>query len=274
MTTASVDVVLPAYNEDPVAIEATARAVFAQTHPVAHVFLVDDCSAVPVSLPDDIKGRIALGRTPTNSGISAARNLGISQSRSTYIACINIEVIPRSDWVDACCRYLQQDPAIGVVATRTVPADVTSIATRWRMRCQELPPPVASGPIDWGAGHALMFRAAALRAVGGFDASMRKAHEDVDICRRLREAGWGVHFLSDTVCTSIQVDTLATLAKSEFNRFSWRADSGNGLVRCVFIATNRAVQRSLSHLVFLRWSFLPVEVGLWLLGVRLAWRHR
>ena len=44
--------------------------------------------------------------------------------------------------------------------------------------------------VDWISGSCMMFRRAAFDQVNGFDDSFFMYAEDVDICRRLRDAGW------------------------------------------------------------------------------------
>jgi hypothetical protein len=58
---------------------------------------------------------------------------------------------------------------------------------RWR--------PVAGhggGTVDWVPGAALAIRAEAWRAVGPFDERLRLYAQDLDLCLRLRAAGWGI----------------------------------------------------------------------------------
>lgn len=269
---ALVDVVLPCYNESAEAIAATVAAVRSQTEAVGRVILVDDHSIPPVEVPRGLS--VTLVRLTKNAGISAARNEGIRHTVAPFVAFVNIEVLLRNDWVEVCHAYLLANPEVGVVAAPMEPANPQALATRWRMRYQETHYPDATGPVDWGTGHALLFRRAAFEAVGGFDESRRKAGEDVDISRRLRGAGHGVHLVAETQCRSIQVDTLAALAKAEFNRFAYRGDVGNGLLRTSWIATWRMLQRSLRHVIFLRWSLLIPELGIWGHGLRLARRNR
>jgi GT2 family glycosyltransferase len=269
-----VDVVLPCYNESPEAIEATLAALRAQTVLVGRVFLVDDHSTPPIALRHATGLDATLIRMATNVGISAARNAGIRQSQARYVACVNIEIVLQADWVEVCRAYLEANPVVGAVAAPMEPVSPHALATRWRMRFQETHYPAATGPVDWGTGHALLFRREALYEVGGFDESRRKAGEDVDISRRLRASGRHVHLVTETRCRSIQVDTLAALARAEFNRFAYRGETGNGFLRTWWIATSRALQRSIRHLIFLRWKLLLPEIGIWGHGLRLAWRHR
>jgi GT2 family glycosyltransferase len=273
-TRARVDVVAPAYNEDPAAVLATVQAVLRQDEPVASMIVVDDRSREPVELPTGIDPRVRVLRMPQNGGISAARNAGLREGTAPFISFLNIEVLPRTDWTKVCSAYLDANPEVGVITVRTTPDDPANRRAMWRSLVQEIQYPKATGPIGWGPGHVLFFRRTAVEAVGGFDESKRKAGEDVDICKRLSEAGWGVHFVAETEATSIQVDSYPALARAEYNRFTWRGDSGIGFVRAIGIATNRALQRSIVHTVRLRPSLIPVEIGVWLATFPFAWRFR
>jgi N-acetylglucosaminyl-diphospho-decaprenol L-rhamnosyltransferase len=76
----------------------------------------------------------------------------------------------------------------------------TPVAWHWpnnpwarRYRMDDVPP-TAGGPVDWVTGAALLLRAEALAALGGFDEGFFMYSEELDLCRRLRAAGWAVYF--------------------------------------------------------------------------------
>jgi hypothetical protein len=52
--------------------------------------------------------------------------------------------------------------------------------------------PRTTGAVDWVSGCAWLMRSEAMRAVGPLDEEYFMYFEDVDYCRRLREAGWEV----------------------------------------------------------------------------------
>jgi cellulose synthase/poly-beta-1,6-N-acetylglucosamine synthase-like glycosyltransferase len=270
----AVDVVLPCFNESPLAVRRTLEALHAQTHPPARIILVDDCSSDDAAL----KVAEALGvttlRMSRNSGISAARNQGLQQCTSPLVACVNVEVLLRPEWLETCASYLEARTQVGVVASRTVPEDQSSIVTRWRMLYHEAPYPTRSGPIPWASGHAMLFRRDALLGVGGYDERRWKAGEDLDACFRLAAAGWEVHFVAETEAISIQEDAWGTIARAEYNRSIYRAERGNGLLRGFAVAADRCIQRSARHVIFLRWPLLVVEVGVFFAQVPRIWRHR
>jgi GT2 family glycosyltransferase len=52
---------------------------------------------------------------------------------------------------------------------------------------------------DWVSGAAMLVRRDAFTAVGGFDEQIFMYMEDVDLCRRLRSAGWRVDYRPDAI---------------------------------------------------------------------------
>lgn len=67
---------------------------------------------------------------------------------------------------------------------------VTRALGRYRV---PLPPDHPAGEVDWVSGAAVMFRFTALREVGFFDPGFFLYYEEVDLMRRLKQAGWEVH---------------------------------------------------------------------------------
>ena len=53
---------------------------------------------------------------------------------------------------------------------------------------------LAGDRVDWVSGTAVLVRRGAFEAVGGFDEDYFMYVEDVDLCWRLRDAGWDVHY--------------------------------------------------------------------------------
>ena len=110
--TLAVDIVIAVHNERPEALEATLSACLKQTYPISKIFVVDDGSLEPVSLPQSAQSlaQICLLRLPQNVGISAARNAAIVRSNASLLACINTEVLPDPEWLATCESYLSDHP--------------------------------------------------------------------------------------------------------------------------------------------------------------------
>ncbi len=267
-----VDIVIPVYGERSEALSATLAACAKQTYPVGRIFVVDDGSPTPVSLPHAAQSspRISLLRLSENQGISAARNAAIALSHATFIACINTEVLPDPDWLDTCLQYMLSHPRVGACYTRTVPQTPDLLLTRWRMRFQEPAYPEQSGPMPFAHGHAVLFRKEALDAVGGYDVRFRRHHEDSDICQRMKSAGWESHYVSSSRCTSIQQDSLKPLAIKQLRDSGWYSPQESSLFRLYLHLSKWTCIRAGRNLLKGRLYFLPVDVAIWARALWLA----
>jgi histidinol-phosphate phosphatase family protein len=118
-------------------------------------------------------------------GPAAARNLGWRTARTPWIAFLDDDVVPDTDWY----ADLAEDLA-------ALPADVAG--TQGRVR---VPLPYDRRPTDWERGTAglstsswitadLAYRRSALAAVGGFDERFPRAfREDSDLALRVMDTG-------------------------------------------------------------------------------------
>src|SRR5205085_10027946 len=108
--------------------------------------------------------------------------------------------------------YLESAPTVGVLGCRTLNADGTPQPTvdafhRVRGLVAEAlgggrgpvrgMAPSASGLVDWVYGSFLLGRRTALVAVAGFDEAYEMYGEDVDLCHRLRAAGWRTAYCAE-----------------------------------------------------------------------------
>lgn len=261
----AVDVVIPVYGERSEALAETLSACAKQTHPVDRIYVVDDGSPQPISLPDWARSsaQICLFRLSENMGISGARNAGISLSHAPLIACINTEVLPDPDWIATCVEHLLGHPAVGASYTRLVSATPRRILTRWRMRFLETSFGEQSGTSEFAPGHAVLFRKEALEAVGGYDVRLRLHHEDSDICKRMRKLGWETHYLADSRCVSIQKDTLRQLAAKELRESYWYSPAESSLIRLYLHLSKWTLIRASRNFVKGRIYFLPVDAAIW-----------
>jgi GT2 family glycosyltransferase len=262
---ASVDLIIPVYGERGEALSATLSACVKLLHPVSRIFVVDDGSPTPVSLPDwaQPSAHISLLRLPLNQGISAARNAAIALSNASFLACINAEILPAPDWLDTCLDYLVSHPSVGACFTRTMPQNPDRLLTRWRTRFQEPKYPEQSGPVPFAHGHAVLFRKEAVDAVGGYDVRFRRHHEDSDICQRMNTAGWESHFVPSSLCISIQQDSLKELAAKQLRDSGWYSPEESSLLRLYLHLSKWTFIRAGRNLLKGRLYFLPIDVAIW-----------
>lgn len=261
----AVDVVIPVYRESEESLAATLFACLKQNYPITKIFVVDDGSPEPVSLPDGIPSspKMCLLRLPQNLGISAARNKAIASSSAPLLACINTQVLPAPDWLSTCVSYLSGHPGVGACYTRMVPHRPNRVLTRWRMRFLEAKFGEKSGPSPFAPGHAVLFRREAIDLVGGYNMRHRFHHEDSDICHRMRSCGWETHYVATSCCISIQEDSLRELAAKELRESYWYSPAESSLIHLYFHLSKWTLIRAGRNILKARFYFIPVDMAIW-----------
>lgn len=157
-----------------------------------------------------------------NVGFARGNNIGARLARGAYLLVLNSDAEVREGCVESLCRVLDERAEVGIVGPRTLSGDGTpqvSFGTaltplaEWRqgrlvrgVRRRE-PEALAEAAAraaqacepDWVSGACLLARRRAYDAVGGFDESFFLYEEDVDLCVRVRAAGFKVAFAPEAV---------------------------------------------------------------------------
>lgn len=144
--------------------------------------------------------------SPENPGYGAASNRAISRCGAGYILLLNSDTELRPGALRTLRGYLEGHQRVGVVGPRLLNPDGTP-----QQSCFPFPRPLRpltkrrtgsfahdrAGQVPWVVGAALAMRRTAFEAADGFDESYHMYFEEVDLCYRLRKAGWETHFTPD-----------------------------------------------------------------------------
>jgi N-acetylglucosaminyl-diphospho-decaprenol L-rhamnosyltransferase len=154
----------------------------------------------------------AVIENPENRGFAAAANQGLAASRGAFVLFLNPDTVVAPDTLPRALAHLAADPSIGALGCRTLGEDgapqptvdrfhtvggLVREALASRRRGPRGRVPAATEDVDWVYGSFLLCRRAALEAVGGFDEAYEMYGEDLDLCHRLRAAGWRVVYLAE-----------------------------------------------------------------------------
>ncbi len=230
--TASVDVVVVTYNsaDDVTKCLAAVRGIPA----VESVTVVDNDStdasvAVSRSLADAV---IPLDH---NIGFGAAQNVGADRGTAPHVLILNPDAVIDPIALTRGLAHLQAHPQVAAVqgeirraedgglerSSGPEPglADFASRVLRLRERLGEQRlsslarrcgvayfadrSVTAAAEVDFLAAVALLIRKDALRDVAGFDERFFLYAEDIDLCARLRGAGWRLHALPGPWATHV-----------------------------------------------------------------------
>ncbi|MBA2437904.1 MAG: glycosyltransferase family 2 protein [Acidimicrobiia bacterium] len=212
MSTPTVSAVIVSYNVVDLVLECIASL---RTDGVEEVVVVDNASAD--GSVETLRRRepdIEVVALPRNLGYGTAANRGVARTTAPYVAVMNPDVVVEPGSTKALVDALDGDPGLAVVgprvespggdlypSVRTFPdlADAAGHAffhfvwpanpfsRRYRMLDWDH---AAAADVDWVAGNHFLVRRRAWDEVGGFDESFFMYMEDVDLCWRLRRAGW------------------------------------------------------------------------------------
>ncbi len=156
--------------------------------------------------------------TGSNLGFGTAANVGVANTGADYVLILNPDTIVGQGTSEALASALDQDPLLAVVGPRIDNPDgslypsarrfpqmrdaaghaflgVVWKKNRFTRRYRMLDwDHAAAGPVDWVGGACMLVRRRAFDQVGGFDPAYFMYVEDVDLCWRLRRAGWTVGY--------------------------------------------------------------------------------
>jgi N-acetylglucosaminyl-diphospho-decaprenol L-rhamnosyltransferase len=156
--------------------------------------------------------------TGGNLGFGAAANRGLAAAPGEYAVVLNPDVLVEPGTMKVLADAADRDAALAVLGPRVENLDGTLYpsvrtfpnlldaaghaflgfvrpANRFSRRYRMLDwDHGAARAVDWVSGTCMLVRLSALRAVGGFDEGYFMYVEDVDLCWRLRRAGWRVGY--------------------------------------------------------------------------------
>jgi cellulose synthase/poly-beta-1,6-N-acetylglucosamine synthase-like glycosyltransferase len=180
-----VSLVVPTLGRPSLAALLTALAEGKPCPLPLEIVLVDDRPErpAPLPIPPGVDVTVAEGRA---AGPAAARNIGWRTARHEWVAFLDDDVLPDSDWLDRLAADLTHadDHVGGVQGRLRVPLPSDRRPTDWER--------VTAGLADgaWITAD-MAYRRAALTRAGGLDERLPRAfREDAELAYRVRRDGW------------------------------------------------------------------------------------
>lgn len=159
-----------------------------------------------------------------NVGFGRANNVGLHEAAGRYVLFLNPDTIVGPDTLTSMVRYLDAHSSVGMAGCKVLNPDGSfqvacrrGLPTPWASFCklfglQAVFPSVRlfSGynlmyrsidetyPVDALIGAFMMGRTDLMRSLGGFDPQFFMYGEDIDLCYRVKQVGYEVHYVHET----------------------------------------------------------------------------
>jgi len=190
------------------------------------VIVVDSASADhSVELIREQYPWVRLFAQDQNIGFTRGNNLALEQAQGRSVLLLNPDTVVHGDALQKMVNYLDQHPGVGIVGPHVLNEDGSTQSTRRRFPTfltaifestwmQGYAPKrlldhfyVADQPddgtfdVDWVQGCALMARREVYEKIGPLDVGYVMFSEELDWCKRTKEAGWRVVYVGDAAIT-------------------------------------------------------------------------
>ena len=222
----------------------------------AEIIVVDNASTdgSPEMVEQDFP-QVIVVRSQINLGFGEGNNVALRMARGRYFVLLNSDAFFVKGSLPLAIRHMDENPAVGLGGCRLIGRDgesqpssrcfhtvlgdlivLTGLAAKYpkskffgsfdRTWANEHQP----APVDWVPGAFTILRPSALATVGYFDPAFFLYYEEVDLCRRMKDAGIPVWYWPDIVVIHIGGESSRQLKALEYSSRSaqvvlWRMRS-------------------------------------------------
>ncbi len=216
MRTRSVSIVVTAKNE-----EANIASLLDS---IERLEAFDDVEVVVVDGGSTDKTQEIASKYPfvkllvSQSNIAAGRNLGIKNSNGRIIAFTDADCIVDASWIARIIKHFDRDSQIGVIGGPYLPMKQRQLYAKYIGSNVSKFFPLESGftrPKSIGTGNAAYLREC-IEKVGGFNEQLAFG-EDIELNRRVAQAGYKLFFANDVKVLHKYRETLGEVTKWAFS---------------------------------------------------------
>jgi GT2 family glycosyltransferase len=185
---------------------------------------------------------LQLIKSKTNLGFAAANNIGFGLAQGRYILLLNSDAFLHPGALQKALKKMDANGNIGLGGARLVNPDGS-----WQPSCRQFPSLLndflrlsglaakhphsrffgradstwdnsgTESDADWVPGAFMIIRQDVLQKVGFFDERYFLYYEEVDLCRRIKAAGYEIRYWPDVVVTHLGGESSKTVTTSLFS---------------------------------------------------------
>ena len=224
-----ISLILVSFNTREVLRESLQSVAREQGSLRIEIFVVDNNSRdSSVEMVETEFPHVRVIRSKVNLGFGAANNVALEQAKGRYIVLLNSDAFLTPDSLRLSVEHMDADPSVGLAGGRLVGRDYS-----WQPSARMFPSivsdlkvmtglaakfpksrffgsfdrtwadPMQPAEVDWVPGAYSIIRSEALTNVGFFDPEFFLYSEEVDLCRRIQQAGYEIMYWPDIVVIHI-----------------------------------------------------------------------
>ena len=222
-------VIILCWNDRKV-IEDCLRSIYSKTDSIEFEVIVADNGSTDGSI-EFIRGsypQVHVIENGRNLRFAKANNVGIRASQGEYVLILNPDTIIHDGALDRMIGFADEHPEIGAFGCRVLNADgsyqvsarpftslkgewIAALNLRWLGRLHGWFTSdgypgwrgTTQRQVDWLSGCFILVRGDVLKSIGGFDEQFFYYYEDLDLCRRIRQAGNPIVYVPDATITHL-----------------------------------------------------------------------
>ena len=224
-----ISLILVSFNTRDVLRESLQSVAREQGSFRLEIFVVDNNSRDgSVEMVEAEFPHVRVIRSEVNLGFGAANNVALEQAKGRYIVLLNSDAFLTPESLRLSVENMDADPSVGLAGGRLVGRDYSwqpsarmfpSIVSDFKVMtglAAKFPKsrffgsfdrtwadPMEQAEVDWVPGAYSIIRSEALARVGFFDPEFFLYSEEVDLCRRIQEAGYKIMYWPEIVVIHI-----------------------------------------------------------------------
>ncbi len=177
--------------------------------------------------------------SPVNLGFAKGNNEAVKHATGGYLLLLNNDTIPKHDWLALMIELMLNNPKCGIVGSKLLYPDGTiqhigvylDYKGRRKHYFKRYPPDIPEAmevrECEAVTGACLLIKKSLFEKVGGFDERYIQGVEDIDLCFKVRDAGYNILFCPQSVLIHFEGTSMKDVKDKQRKKIKKRNDGNN-----------------------------------------------
>ncbi len=219
-------IIIVSYNVAAYVLECLA-SIYKQLADAENTHTIEVIVVDSASIDDTVAGireefpQVKVLAQTENVGFTRGNNIGLTVAQGRTLFLLNPDTVVFAGAITSMLDHLEEHPTVGIVGPHTYNSNMTTQSTRRRFPTKLTAffestwlqgyaprrilanfylsdvPDTYTQPVDWVQGSAMMVRREVYEQIGGLDEAYTMYSEELDWCRRAKDAGWQIVYVAD-----------------------------------------------------------------------------